>query len=1196
MLKNKMLIKVISFFLLMTMLFSISQPILAVSGTGSWVGGQYDTKMKTTDNVNKSTGVLARRLVNNSTGEKRTVFCAEHGVSFKTGVAYNGKYYTPTDPKVKKACKIAYLGWYKNYPYYVIDGGILANEMKWVKWDYVCTQQYIWEVLGQSSATFIDSKQQEYYEDFKNRINNELNNFAKRPSFDATTITIQAGETKTITDTNGVLSDYASLNKTQDGITFKHNNGENTMTISVDENTSIENYRVSDYTFKSWGMIKNSTKDEGSMVYFEFADGLQNQLMSFAYNDPLPMTLSLKIDLFGKLELSKLDTTGKLVNGAKYRVTGNNYDRIFEVTNGKIIVDKLKKGNYKVTEVEAPKGYLINTKVYNVTITPNQTTTQAITNTEPTGTISLTKTDVKTGNRNRIDVTTHHGDASLDGAVYTLYANEDINNVSKSVKYFSKNEEIATFKFDANGKATIHVVAKSNKIQLNVNGQKLENLPIGTYIAKETTTPTGYKKDENTYTYDLKYKDQNTKVIAQDKTANEDVQRAKFEIIKISSNNNSTATKIANAEFTAILSRYVKKYGSFTEAQKHLNEFADDEYSVFKTNSEGHGISSLLAYGEYEVRETSVPSDEILEVDPFYVTIDRNSDGIIKELVENDLPFESYLKMVKIDKGTGKKVTFSNATFKLYRLNDKNEWEKVKCKTGLISHATWKTDENGIAVTETKLQSGTYKIEEIKTPKGYLQHEGEITFKINRSNNTLEYDEDYDAYITIKVDNEKPTGIINLNKTISFDKNADLSLVDTSDLSKIEFTLYAKDKIIEYRDGSTIYNKGQEIGKYNLTKDGKLKIEKLPMGTYELKETKTLDGLATLKNPIEVKFEKKDDTARVYTKDIKVTNEITKISISKTDITGDKELEGAKLQVIDKNNKVIDEWTSTNKAHLIEGLKVNEEYTLREIIAPNGFVKATDIKFKVSDTGEVQKINMKDKIVEVSKTDITGDKELEGAELQVTNENGEVVDKWTSGKEEHIVNGLEEGKKYTLTEITCPYGYKQAESVTFKVDSNKEIQRIVMKDAPIHKNIKVQKIDSETKDVIKDTFKFGIYSDENCNNLMKEVTSNKDEGIAEFNELRYGTYYIKETKAPKGYELSNRIAKVEINDKGIFVDGNQVEESNDTITFNFGNKKIEVPKTGDNSHLRLALGIIILATLGIAYIFIHKHNKDKNNK
>ena len=410
-------------------------------------------------------------------------------------------------------------------------------------------------------------------------------------------------------------------------------------------------------------------------------------------------------------------------------------------------------------------------------------------------------------------------------------------------------------------------------------------------------------------------------------------------------------------------------------------------------------------------------------------------------------------------------------------------------------------------------------------------------------------------------------------------------------MSKIEFTLFAKEKIIDYRDGSTIYDKGQKIGKYNLTKDGKLKIEKLPIGTYELKETKTLNELATLKDPIEVKFEKKDDTTRVYTKDIKVTNETTKVSISKTDITGDKELEGAKLQVIDKDNKVIDEWTSTNKEHLIEGLKVNEEYTLRETIAPNGFVKATDIKFKIEDTGKIQKITMVDKFITISKTDITNNKEVEGAELEVKDEEGKTIDKWTSTKEAHITNGLEEGKTYTLTETICPYGYKQAESIIFEVTADKETQKIVMKDAPILKNIKVQKIDSETKNVIKDTFKFGIYSDENCNNLLKEVTSNKDEGIAQFNELRYGTYYIKETKAPKGYELSNRMAKVEINDKGIFVDGNQVEESNDTITFDFENKKIEVPKTGDNSHLRLALGIIILATLGIAYIFIHEHNK-----
>ena len=348
--------------------------------------------------------------------------------------------------------------------------------------------------------------------------------------------------------------------------------------------------------------------------------------------------------------------------------------------------------------------------------------------------------------------------------------------------------------------------------------------------------------------------------------------------------------------------------------------------------------------------------------------------------------------------------------------------------------------------------------------------------------------------------------------------------------------------------------------------------------------------ISKIKN-MDVKTQKNFMDTEVYTKDIKIENESTKVSISKTDITGDKELEGAKLQVIDKDNKVIDEWTSTNKEHLIEGLKVNEEYTLKETIAPNGFAKATDIKFKVNDTGEVQKVTMIDKVVTISKTDITNNKELEGAELEVKDEEGNTIDKWTSTKEEHIVNGLEEGKTYTLTEITCPYGYKQAESIKFEVTSDKQTQKVVMKDAPILKNIKIKKVDYETKEVIKDTFKFGIYSDENCTNLIKEVKSNKDEGIALFENLRYGTYYIKETKAPKGYEISSRIAKVEINDKGIYVDGNQVEESNDTITFDFENKKIEVPKTGDNSHIKLAAGVGLFALLGIIYEIL-KHKKD----
>ena len=105
---NKRIIAII--LLLITILTNIS-PVFAASGSGNFVGGQYASGVFTTDHpINGKTGILIRRLINNTTGEKYTVFCAEHGVDFKTGSTYNGSYYTPTDGTIKRACKIAYLG------------------------------------------------------------------------------------------------------------------------------------------------------------------------------------------------------------------------------------------------------------------------------------------------------------------------------------------------------------------------------------------------------------------------------------------------------------------------------------------------------------------------------------------------------------------------------------------------------------------------------------------------------------------------------------------------------------------------------------------------------------------------------------------------------------------------------------------------------------------------------------------------------------------------------------------------------------------------------------------------------------------------------------------------------------------------------------------------------------------------------
>ena len=181
----------------------------------------------------------------------------------------------------------------------------------------------------------------------------------------------------------------------------------------------------------------------------------------------------------------------------------------------------------------------------------------------------------------------------------------------------------------------------------------------------------------------------------------------------------------------------------------------------------------------------------------------------------------------------------------------------------------------------------------------------------------------------------------------------------------------------------------------------------------------------------------------------------TEIYVSKKDITNEKELPGATLIVRNSKGTEIDRWVSTNEPHYVKNLAVGT-YTLEEIYAPDGYVLSNEkITFYVYKDGKTSTVTMynkpeevKENIIVITKKDITNDKELPGATLTVKDAKGNVIDKWVSGNESHIIKGLAAGT-YTLEEISAPKGYVlNKEVITFEVKDNGEVTEVVMYNTP----------------------------------------------------------------------------------------------------------------------------------------------------
>lgn len=174
------------------------------------------------------------------------------------------------------------------------------------------------------------------------------------------------------------------------------------------------------------------------------------------------------------------------------------------------------------------------------------------------------------------------------------------------------------------------------------------------------------------------------------------------------------------------------------------------------------------------------------------------------------------------------------------------------------------------------------------------------------------------------------------------------------------------------------------------------------------------------------------------------------VKVAKVDIATGEELEGAAIQILDKDSSVAEEWTSTKEVHEITGLLIGEEYTLHEDEAPDGYIVAPDTTFTIDETGKVistGKVNEDGVLlvedaktfIKVSRINSTHGKEAEGAEIQILDKDGSVIDAWTSGTEAHEVIGLKTGVDYTIHEQVAPEGCKAAGDSSFTIDENGKV-------------------------------------------------------------------------------------------------------------------------------------------------------------
>ena len=742
--------------------------------------------------------------------------------------------------------------------------------------------------------------------------------------------------------------------------------------------------------------------------------------------------------------------------------------------------EKLPLGKYRIVETTAPNGFynewldakshyvdftITTDRIYQATGDKNENGMDTLvigekySNHETLGKLTIRKTgEVLTGWQSEPDGIDPWmtGEAEsgnftyetrpLAGAEYTITAAEDIytqdrqlDNYGNRTLWYAKGDVVAVVT-TGDGTADTAVFAPARTaatydflsvIYDGTIGEVSMTLPLGSYHIAETKPPYGYAGTDATFDVTLAWDNQTQEIVATDAVEfHNEREKAKVGIYKTDLESGKylagavfnlyTADDIYDADGSLVFAA-----GELVATSPETNADGATYFDCdIPIRGEQYGSSThkdaATNSGRYIVKELRAPLGYYVNEEPMEVTFTYDGQSVqVLESICTDKPTKMWVS--KRDLTNDEELP--GATLSIQDM-DGNIVE------------SWVSTDTPHRVTGLHL-GDAYTLTETRPADGYALAD-DITFrllqKVDENGSNLQEAEVY--YLTTKNflfwtwDDWKlldDATVIMCDDTIKVEiSKKDLTTME--ELPGAELTLTDKD--------------GKKIDRWVST-DKPHYIEKLPAGDYTLTEVKAPDGYAFAESvPFTVlptgevqQFEMRDD--------------VIKVEISKKDLTTMEELPGADLTITNKDGKVVERWVSTDKPHYIEKLPAGD-YTLTEVKAPDGYAFSESVPFTVLPTGEVQRFEMLDDVikVEISKVNITTNKELPGAELILTNKDGKVVEHWTSTDKPHYIEKLPAGE-YTLTEVTAPAGYEIAEDISFTVLPTGEVQRVVMKDAPI---------------------------------------------------------------------------------------------------------------------------------------------------